>query len=96
MTKTWRGMKTRPNMNPYPLESIVLQAFTKREAHDVFSLSLFLTGGAVVQPGHKAYRTVAKDVLGYMTCQGKLELDKYGWYRLTAFPPVRNSGKISP
>jgi hypothetical protein len=65
---------------PHPLQDIVWSAFEKRAVHDVASISYHLAG-AIVRPGSKAYRMVAKDVLGYMEDQGLIYRDAAGWYR---------------
>jgi hypothetical protein len=64
----------------HPLEDIAMRAFAERDCHDSASLGYFLAGG-FVHPGAASYRTVAKDVLGYMKSQGKLRRDELGWYR---------------
>jgi hypothetical protein len=69
------------NLEPHPLQPIVMAAFAKQDHHDVSSLAYFFAG-AIVRPGFKAYKTVAKDVIGYMIDQGLLDTDKLGWHHL--------------
>jgi hypothetical protein len=79
---------------PYPLGAVVLAAFNReRPAHDATSIAMYLAGGLVLQPGSKitsgavhraamkAYRLVAKDVLGCLESDGFLYRDSLGWYR---------------
>jgi len=68
---------------PHPLQDIVWGAFEQAAARDAASVAYHLAG-AIVRPGSTAYRTVAKDVLGYMEDQGLIERDAAGWYRRAA------------
>ena len=67
----------KPSTEPHPLEYAVLKVFEEFAEHGVTSLCLTQIAvglaGASISPGrgHKAYMTVAEDVLGYMTSYGK-------------------------
>lgn len=91
MTTTRGGVRVTRDNKPHPLEGLVLKAFKEHAVLDVTLLIPYLSGttsfmgrGAVT--GNRAYRTVAKDVLGYMQCQGRLVRDGVGWYRLAPCP----------
>jgi hypothetical protein len=73
---------------PHPLAEIVWKAFAENDHQDSTSLGRFLSGGTIVSgDAGTAYRTVARDVLGYMTAQGLLRREKEnGWWR-PARPP---------
>jgi hypothetical protein len=63
-------------MTTHPLESAVRDAFAKQECLNA-ELAYLLAGR-----GSKAYTFVARDVLGYLIRQGKLERgDALGWWR---------------
>jgi len=70
---------TRPG-RPHPLEGVVRKIFADREKYGTTDLCLTditIGLGACSHPkrGLDAYQTVAEDVLGYMTGQGKLIRD---------------------
>lgn len=75
--------KVKGSTTPHPLEPVVRAAFAQRPHQDETSLAYFLAG-AVVRPGAKAYHMVARDVLGYMECQGLVSRDSMGWYVLSS------------
>ncbi len=87
-------MRTRtrgPKTTPHPLESAVRDAFRKGPAHDRVTLADHMKGvshlsGKDGAKGDRAYLLVAEDVLGCMTCQGKLCVDADGWHRLAPSP----------
>lgn len=76
-----------PKTTPHPLESVVRDAFRWRTVHDRVTLASHMKGvsdlsGKDGAKGDRAYLLVAEDVLGCMTCQGKLYVDADGWHRL--------------
>jgi hypothetical protein len=77
--------RTAKNNKPHPLQGVAMAAFAERSAHDATSLGYFLAG-AHVTGGARAYRTVAKDLLGYMESQGLIERDDVGWFHLKKLP----------
>lgn len=67
----------------HPLEVIVRAAFKVAPAQDATTLSVFMMDATfLTEGGTDAYYTVAKDVLGYMEAQQKIEQDLQGWYHL--------------
>jgi hypothetical protein len=71
---------TMKNETPHPLAALVWKAIEERSTVDTSTIAYELAG-AIVKGGRKAYRTVARDVLGYMHDQGLLIIDEQGWYR---------------
>jgi hypothetical protein len=76
MTKSYGGLfaHAKPATDPHPLEGVIRKIFAdweKRGATDLDLVHITLGMGACTHPkcGWDAYRTVAEDVLGYMTCQ---------------------------
>ncbi len=81
----------------HPLEHIIIAMAEANKILDVSSVSSTLSGDVVFRgkdadKGHKAYRIVAADVLGYMTHAGRLEMhglfgkypeDGGPWFSLT-------------
>jgi hypothetical protein len=69
----------------HPLSAFVLSAFTaEKRHHDSTTIAHFMAGATSV-PGSKAngmeaYLVVAKDVLGCLVQDGRLEVDPAGWY----------------
>jgi hypothetical protein len=64
-------------MTNHPLESAVRDAFAKQECLDADSLAYLLSGR-----GSRAFTFVAREVLGHLVAQGKLERgDALGWWR---------------
>lgn len=61
-----------PRPKPHPLEPMVWRALAVNSGSlDATALAYFLASPYVyVRSGHQAYRTVARDVLGYMEKQG--------------------------
>jgi hypothetical protein len=73
----------QPSTKPHPLEEVILKIFAdweKRGGTNLDLVHITLSMGACSHPkrGRDAYRTVAEDVLGYMTGQGKLVQGRYG------------------
>jgi hypothetical protein len=61
----------------HPLEGAVREAFAKHQCLNENALAYLLAGR-----GSKSYTFVARDVLGYLLSQGKLERgDAKGWWR---------------
>jgi hypothetical protein len=59
----------------HPLGSFVFKLAEENKIIDVCSLAMELCGNAIfkAEKGNRAYRIVAADVLGYMTCEGILK-----------------------
>lgn len=77
----------KPTDKPHPLHDVVVRIFEEKPAHDRVTLACALAGTTSLTTkgggdGLNAYRTVAEDVLGYMTGQGHLVTDEMGWHRL--------------
>jgi hypothetical protein len=76
-------------MMAHPLQEIVLGFFNdERPAHDATTISYCLAGGLVKTKGGsyaptRAYKTVARDVLGCLEEQGLVVIDALGWHRRT-------------
>src|SRR5262245_31327282 len=64
----------RPTSVPHPLEPVVREIASRSGPLDGTKLAAELGAGTI----NKSYVTVARDVLGYMHCQGKLRRDPYG------------------
>ena len=73
-------MKTHQATKLHPLHDVVMGAFEKTEMHDALSLSCALAGATFVRGAGTAYKTVARDVLGYMESQGHLVKNELGLY----------------
>ena len=75
--------KSKMTVTPHPLEDITKKAFEQNAVHDATSLAYFLAGANLHgKRSNAAYRTVALDILGYMTDQGLLYRDASGWWRM--------------
>ena len=67
----------RPSTRPHPLEDVVRKIFADNEDTELTLTHITVGLGACSRPkrGRVAYATVAEDVLGFMTGQGKLIRD---------------------
>jgi hypothetical protein len=71
----------------HPLESVALEAFKRRRQLDRMGLAVELAGthrfrGTRPPTAGRAYETVAADVLAVLHEQGRVKIDREGWYRL--------------
>jgi hypothetical protein len=71
----------------HPLSDFVMSAFTpEKKHHDEIAIACFLAGATYIRipksekNGMDAYTTVAKDVLGCLVQDGRLHIDRQGWY----------------